>query len=393
MAAACGVVIGIRLARLGGLAAVNLDVLLREPLHFYAWLVVPAGAGAACLAAALLPRVVAINLAVALGLLAAAETGARVLAPTPPAVRGWPEAAGGGPFYVPDATLGYVMAPSAVARHRRTIDDALIYDVVYRTDERGRRVTPTSPDSGRARFLLFFGDSNVFGEGLDETQTLPFHAGEAAPGYRPYNYGVSGYGPAHLLAAASLGRLRAEVAEREGYAVYLLIPAHVGRVVGSSDVSTGWGRHFPYYVDAADGPPRRQGDFVHARPFTTLAYYFWTRSRLAGSLGGELPLRYTAGDYRLTARVLREAGRLLAQQLELRGFVVVLAQVYSDPQRELMDGVRAALEREGVRYLDYTRLFDSGDVRYRLAELDYHHSALANRALAARLVADLVAAR
>ena len=42
---------------------------------------------------------------------------------------------------------------------------------------------------------------------------------------------------------------------------------------------------------------------------------------------------------------------------------------------------------------DYTRLFDAGDLRYRLAELDYHNSATANRVIAARLVADLLDAR
>ena len=91
------------------------------------------------------------------------------------------------------------MAPSTAARHRRTIDGAPIYDVVYRTDGWGRRETPVADGPDRATFLLFFGDSNAFGEGLPATETLPSHLGVAAPSARPYNYGVSGYGPSHAL--------------------------------------------------------------------------------------------------------------------------------------------------------------------------------------------------
>jgi len=95
----------------------------------------------------------------------------------------------------------------------------------------------------------------------------------------------------------------------------------------------------------------------------------------------------------LTATILKESGRRLAEQLRLRRFVVVLGQVYNEPQRRVIDDVRDALVREGVAHLDYTRLFDTRDPRYRLSDLDYHNSAEANRIMATRLVADLGAPR
>jgi hypothetical protein len=200
---------------------------------------------------------------------------------------------------------------------------------------------------------------------------------------------VSGYGPAHLLAITRSGRLSKEIPEPDGYAVFFLIPAHVGRVVGSSKVSAGWGRHFPYYEMSDHGAVVTRGDFVHGRPLITLAYFFWTKSSLAAYFGVDLPLRYTPHDYRLTATILKESGRRLAEQLHLRGFGVILGQVHNEAQRHVIEGVRDALVREGVAHLDYTRLFDTRDPRYRLSELDYHNSAEANRIIAMRLVADL----
>ena len=374
----------------GGVSYINLDSLLLEPGKFLTLVVLPTLVAVACVMVSALPVVVTVSVSIMMCLLAFLEAGAWLLAPPRPVMHGEPEPVGTSRFYVPDVNLGYVMAPSTSARHRRTVNDRQVYDVLYRTNAWGRRETPTS-DQPKHGFLLFFGDSNTFGEGLSQTETLPYYAGEVAKAYRPYNYGVSGYGPSNLLALARRGGLRQEVAEREGYAIFFFIPAHVGRVIGSSQMSTGWGRHFPHFVKNARGDLVSDGDFVHGRPFTTLAYFAWTKSNLADYFGVDLPLWYTGSDYQLTAKVFKESGRLLAEQLNLRGFVVVLGQVYNEPQRHMIHELQYALARERVSYLDYTGLFDTRDPQYRLSQSDYHNSALANRIIATRLVADLAA--
>src|SRR5262249_17278313 len=100
---------------------------------------------------------------------------------------------------------------------------------------------------------------------------------------------------------------------------------------------------------------------------------------------------YSDEHYRLTARILAESVRQLARQVPLHGFHVILAQAYNAPQREVLDRMRVALTREGVPVLDYSRLLDASDPRYRLS--DYHNSAEANRAMAAQLASDLRIAR
>jgi len=389
MAATAACVVATTLS-MTGLSYVNVDSLLRDTRSFYAFLVAPAVLVIMAVVLATLPRV-AISLAVFVGVLLLAEAGAWTLRARTPPNRGEPEAIGAPTFYVPDKALGYAQAPSTVARHRRSVGETQIYDVIYRTDRWGRRETPTTVGPPRTSFLLFFGDSNMFGEGLSQTETLPYYAGELAAAYRPYNYGVSGYGPAQVLALGRLLHLPREIPEHDGYAIYFFIPAHVGRVIGSSSVSAGWGRHFPYYAMDERGELVERGDFVHGRSWTTLAYYFWTKSNLIDYLRIDLPLRHTVHDYALTAKVLKESGRVLAEQMHLRGFIVVLGQAYNTTQRQVIRSVREALIREDVASLDYTELFDMDDPQYRLS--DYHNSARANRAIAARLVADLGLAR
>lgn len=371
-----------------GFSSVNLDHLLDYPLSFHSLLTLTTVLALACLTLATMPRTLLINLAVLAGLIAAAETAGWALALVSPASR-----SESGTLYARDAALGYVLTPSALARHRLAVGNREVYSVTYEVDDRGRRRTPTTPGSARSSFLLFFGDSNTFGEGLGQTETLSYYSGELAATHQPYNYGVPGYGPQHMLELLNVRRLAEEVPEPEGDAVYFLIPAHVARVIGSSRVSTGWGRHFPYYRLGPDGGLLASGDFVHGRPLTTLLYYFWAASKLAAASGGELPPRYSERDYRLTAKILAESGRRLARQVRLHGFHVVLGQAYNAPQLEVLDRMRVALGREGVAVLDYSRLLDWHDPRYRLSDVDYHNSAVANRAVALQLASDLRIAR
>ena len=376
-----------------GVSYVNLDSLLDEPASFVLLLLLPISLAVVVLPIVVLPPVALVNVAVFGGLIALLEAGAWALTPRAPLPYGEAEVMGAPSFYRPDPALGYVQAPSAVARHRRFAGDTPTYDVTYETDEDGRRRTPVRDDTPRTSFLLFFGDSNTFGEGLAQTQTLPYYAGTLTSRFRPYNYGVSGYGPSHVLALARLQRIGREVGEPDGYAVFFLIPAHIARVVGSSRVSATWGRHFPYYELSENGSVVGRGDFVHGRPLVTLAYFFWGQSNLAAYFGVDLPPRYSEGHYRLMARILGESRRLLAEQVRLRGFWVILGQAYTDAQARVMKRAREALAREGVPCLDYVRLFDVGDPQYRLSEFDYHNSAAANRMIAGRLIADVSAGK
>src|SRR5215470_12176826 len=224
-AASAGVIVTTLSIR--GFSWLNLDSLLDHPLPFHALLTLPTAGALVCLALAILPRTLFINLAVLAGLIGAAEAGAWALASAPPTTRGEPET-----FYARHASLGYVLAPSVLAHHRRAEGSTQSPSVTYEIDDRGRRRTPTPSRPTRSSFLLFFGDSNTFGEGLGQTETLPYYAAELAAGHRPYKCGVPGYGPQHMLELLNGRRFAEEVPEPEGHAVYFFIPAHVARVIG-----------------------------------------------------------------------------------------------------------------------------------------------------------------
>lgn len=286
-------------------------------------------------------------------------------------------------YYQFDPLLGYAPLSPIRTRARKRVEGRTLYDVTYEIDDHGRRVTPARKPGARARFLLFFGGSFAFGEGVDQHETLPFYAGEQLPDHRPYNYGFHGYGPQHLLARLEAGGLRGEVAERDGALIYLFIDSHIHRAIGSFVVHTGWAESTPYYILDAQGLPRRRGNLTTGRPLTALAYSILGQSEILRWLRFEIPRRIEPRHVEHTAAILARAAELFHEQFGSRRFYVVIS-----PGSVHGLELSAALERRGVASLDYSRLLDYSDARFFIAD-DWHPTALTHRALAAQIARDL----
>lgn len=286
-------------------------------------------------------------------------------------------------YYQPDEVLGYAPRPAMRAHAWKRVDGRPVYDVAYTIDAAGRRLTPVRGEGERSRFLLLFGGSFVFGEGVSDDETLPYFVGERAVDHVPYNYGFHGYGPQQVLARLESGQLRREVRQPEGRGVYLFIDSHVNRAIGSLVVYTRWAWAVPHYAIDPSGTPVRRGTLTTGRPLRSIVYATLGMSAIVRELGFEIPLWITDDHVEATARLLARASELLGRQLRSRGLTVVIF-----PGSRHAERLRHHLAARGVETLDYSALLDWEDPRYFIPE-DWHPSPLTNRILAERLVEDL----
>ncbi|MEX1257751.1 MAG: hypothetical protein WEG36_09040 [Gemmatimonadota bacterium] len=365
---------------------IHLGALESDPLAFHLLHAVPLLGTLGFAAVAVLPRLIQVNLALLIALGLGVETVLGLMPPPWPIAEGEPEPVDARSYYEFDEVLSYVVSPAVTARHRSMVDGEVAYDVTYRIDSLGRRETPGTGGRSSDRFLLFFGDSNTFGEGLNQEETLPAAVASMAGDSHPYNYGMHGYGPTQALDLLDVRDLASEVAERRGIAIYTFIPAHMGRVVGSSQVAPVWGKGFSYYELGAAGEPVRLGSFFRARPLRTLAQHYWNRSNILSRFGLVLPLRYGDGDFVLTARILRTVADRLQPLFEEVDFYVVMAPVSTADQAETVVRLKKALEAEQVPVIDLSGIVDFSERRWRVADDDWHHSGALNRVLAEALV-------
>jgi hypothetical protein len=362
------------------IATLRWDTSFRDPTTIFWWWGVPLSGTLLAAAFLALPSSGQVALATTVLTLGALEAGAAALnAWTEPAVQTWidPE------YYQAHPELGWAPKPGIRTRAWKRVGGEPIYDVQYSIDALGRRVTPGAAAGPRSTFLLFFGGSATFGEGVQDSETFPYSVAERVPQVRVYNYGFHGYGPQQLLARLETQDLRAQVAEPDGTLVYLFIDAHVNRAIGSMVVYTGWADTAPFYRPGRDGALVRQGTLTTGRPITSILYSILGSSQVLKRLHVDVPLTISERHIDLTARILAASEERFRQQFGKGRFVVV---IYPGSIHAVRLG--RALERHGVEFLDYSALFDAADPVYAIPN-DWHPSPRAHRRLAEQLVRDL----
>jgi hypothetical protein len=278
--------------------------------------------------------------------------------------------------------LGWQPMASVQTSSQVRLGDRVLYDVVYTFDRYRRRVVPADPHTEYHRFLLFFGCSATFGEGVQDDETLPYDVSRLMPGSHVYNYAFRGYGPQHMLARVETSDLRREVAEPVGTAVYLFPAFHVDRLIGGSSTMSWMTRNLPYYR-MANGEPVRDGFFQTTRPLYSFFARTLGQSRLMQVLNVAWPPRVRPEDLQLACTVLAKSRRLLREQLGPLELIVVLY-----PFLGAVD-LASCLNPLGIPLLDYHDAFPD-PVRAQLQiPVDLHTNARGHRLLAERLARDL----
>ncbi len=280
-----------------------------------------------------------------------------------------------------DELLGYKLKPDVQASVVQMENNQVIYDVVYSIDEYGRRITPVDNPEKRDKFILFLGGSFTFGDGVHSNETLPAYVGQFAPEYKPYNYGVPGYGTQQVLAKLDSGEVVSGVQEEQGIAVYNFICSHIKRVIGSMDVHNVWGEHMPYYTLNSNDKLIRKGDLVSGRPTLSVIYAIMSISHTAKYFNITLP-RLNDSHIAFTARVIEESAKAFKRDFNSDAFYVLIY-----PPASCAPTLISYLEEVHIKYLDYGTLLDGDDDR--VWQPDRHPTALGHKIVAEKTAVDL----
>ena len=286
---------------------------------------------------------------------------------------------------IPDPFLGYTLPENALISDEAELAGKLLYQATYTTDAYHRRVTPIAHPEQRQNFLLFFGCSMTFGLGVYDDETMPFYVAQHASNYRPYNYGVAGYGPHHMLAQLQRGNLTKEIHEKHGIAVYTFIDDHINRVLGAMREYIQSGVHVPIYtLDTQDRLVKQESATFERRLVSWLSWGLG-RSQILTHYHITFPPmpRMREEHIRLTARIIEEARKAFHQQFSSAEFYVLL-----------YPGVRRGkdlipyLAQAGIKYLDYSNFIDWPHPELTLQD-NNHPTAQGHRLVAAQLAKDL----
>ncbi|GAB2524578.1 hypothetical protein [Spirosoma aerophilum] len=247
--------------------------------------------------------------------------------------------------------------------------------IMYHIDSLSRRVTPFDSRRAVGKYALFLGCSFTYGESVADSSTLPYFFGKQT-GYRPYNYGVSGFSPAHMLALQQSVNMRKEVAEKTGIAIYTYIEDHLARVAPS----TKWvsnSRGFWPYVNPATLTV--ESTYAQKHPVLVKLIQGMYKSNIINLFKINFPRFYSDGQYQRFVSIVKKSEELYRQQFGNDNFYVVIFPAYP-----MAPELRKAFEQAQLKVVDYSTLFS-----WKAAYDGMHPNADSYKQVAEKLAEDL----
>ena len=242
-------------------------------------------------------------------------------------------------------------------KKKKEYNGEVLYDVIYNFDTYYRRVTPDQPNEARDNFIIFFGGSQTFGEGLNDWETIPALVQKDAPSYQVYNYAYHGYGPHQMLRKLETDTLKDEVMESRGIAFFQYFTFHIQRVLGTMQYVSWAGGKAPYYRVNDQNQLEYPGSFASGRFAKTFIYWLLNKSAIVQNSKLDLSPKITSKDYDLVCLVMSRSRDLFLDQYPESRFVVILGLTTSkeDPF------IEECMRKNNIEHIDLRGLYDDSD--------------------------------
>ncbi len=219
--------------------------------------------------------------------------------------------------------IGYLLPAGVVQRAVKTVDGKPIYDVEYEIDDFHRRIVPQNRAEEKKRALVFLGDSNLFGQGVNSDQTLPARLAQWFPDRQIYNYAVPGWGPHNILALSESQRLKTEVKQDSAIVFYFYMTSLADRLIGTTGYFR-WAQGRAPEYQWQQGRLVSRGSFLEVSPLRTRMYQLMGRSNIFQYFNINYPNSYSASNFKKVCASFWQLRDNLKKLRPQDQFVVVL---------------------------------------------------------------------
>lgn len=265
-------------------------------------------------------------------------------------------------YIVPNPELGYSAVDSTFrvgAIKRLRASDEEVYKTSY-SFANGKRRTPNS-DQFSQKYALFLGGSCMFGEGVNDNETLPFYYNDQADkSLNIRNYAFHGYGT-HQVYTIAKNQIVSDtdlLAAKNVDVFYWFISPHILRANGFA----AWDLNGPRYT-IENGQLSHTGSFSASKSkrhfFRKCIDYIWTNSALGqGSVGIRLSTREKQVD--LFLELVKETD----QTLKEKGFTFTIFMedmtetdmLFGGHYRTMMSRIRLFFMENNIQFIDISQL-------------------------------------
>lgn len=210
---------------------------------------------------------------------------------------------------------------SSIKDHAYQYNGEQIYKATYTTEDLGLRVVP-EVKKNLPKHLIISGDSNTFGVGCNDNETLPYYLSKKFTNHTLINFGLGGAGPNSTLRFMELFEVQKYAPENFQHGAFILDFHYfvIQRIVGTKSF-VNWADTTPQYTLNSEGIPVYRGPF--SKSWITLFYKILNLIPYNETLFPDLP-RIGDAHFELTAKIILEIKKkYLAQTSPDNKFIVV----------------------------------------------------------------------
>lgn len=242
--------------------------------------------------------------------------------------------------------IGYVYPPFSKVEHIKHAKDQLMFKALYRLGNYGLR--SDSPTIRAPFHLIIAGDSNVFGEGCNENETVTARLSGLIKDHHVYNFGHRGGGPHNTLSLWEHFPVQNLITEKKGLFIYDLFSSHMlERVIGGKNYVAWDNGISPWYELNDKDEPVFKGQFKDKK--ITALYSFLSSSTLMNWLFPVLP-RINSDHLHLVSKIFVKMKALYLASFPEGKFIVLLNN--STMKDEHVDELRAELEKYKIETIN-----------------------------------------
>lgn len=261
-------------------------------------------------------------------------------------------------------TIGWVYPTNCLIRHKKSDDKGRSYNVVYDINHLGqRKYAPTK--NKKNKHLILAGDSNTFGHGVEDRDSLPFILSEKFKAYHPYNFAHCGGGTNNTLALLESGPWEKEILENEGRMIYVYYPEWMSsRAYGSKEYLSYDKGRTPWYELNEKKELVRKGILSNSwrsKIFLLINFIDWF------NLVGDLP-KMNIYHAELISKIVIKMKLEYLEKFPSGKFTMVISS-YSLTKHNYVPEIISMLKRAGVEVLEINK-YDKHDIKWHL--LDSH---------------------
>jgi len=294
-------------------------------------------------------------------------------------------------YSIKDKLLGYKLSKDSmdVTSIKLNLDSSKIYDVKYTIRNRYRDTPNSNTNSDKC--VIFLGGSFIFGEGLNDYETLPYFFNKFSNReYEIRNYGLGGYGTHQALAIVDNEILKDSLLlkKKEISVYYLIISAHIWRAAGNAP----WDPDGPNFEIENDKvvfkgafSENKKKKPINKNRFKKLVD-IWQRSNIFINYFRN-KVFYSDYDVKRTILMVKKMNDLLYEK-DIK-FNVIFNQDNLD--HETFQPIKERLNKEQINYIEDDDIYQEFSDNLELLNLrdDGHSTKLYNKLLAKKLIDNL----